>query len=301
MNVLVTGGAGFIGSHLVDKLVDDGHDVTVIDSAYTGHNFNPRATYIFDDCSDPKCTVPVVNGMDWVFHMAANPSVSRSVSDPVSSNKNNLQSTLTVLEACKAHGVKKVVLSSSSSVYGSHEGLCVETQPAKPMTPYALQKHASEQYGLMYHQFHGVPFVALRYFNVFGPRQSPVSVYSGVISRFSEAALKNQPVHVYGDGNQCRDFTYVSDIVSANIYAAKSDMVGTVTNVATGRSTTLLDVVSCLENACGVELKKVFHPARNGDIYTSKACTKSSRQLGFSTSVTFQTGLVKTLEWFKNP
>jgi len=303
-NVLVTGGAGFIGSHLVDRLLKDGHKVTVLDNITTGRNYNPAAKFIVTgggDCSDPDEVEEAFEYTDWVFHLAANPSVSLSVNNPRSSNINNLDTTLVLLETCRRHNVKRVVLSSTSAVYGSHEGFCSENQCPKPKTPYALQKYASEQYCQMYWWYHMIPTVSLRYFNVFGPRQSPSSPYSGVISKFCEAVIHNKPVTIHGDGGQCRDFTYVSDIVEANIHAAtNSDVIGKSINIATGRSHTLNEVLSQLESICGTKIERHYDLPRNGDIYTSKASTELATSLDFKVSVPFETGLRSTLEWFRN-
>ena len=200
----------------------------------------------------------------------------------------------------KREHIKKVVLSSTSAVYGNHEGFNSEYQPVNPKTPYALQKYASERYGFMYDEYHQVPFVALRYFNVFGPRQSPSSPYSGVISKFIDSAINNKPVTIFGDGCQCRDFTYVSDIVDANIWAMESCVTPKVLNVATGRSVTLLEALKCVESICRTEISVTYGPKRDGDIYTSKASIQTLSSLGFKTQTTFESGIEKTIDWALN-
>lgn len=300
MIALVTGGAGFIGSHLVERLIKEGLYVKVLDTQSTNIIESSNVEYITGDCSDINCLNKVIKNVDYIFHLAANPSVSLSIENPLPSNKNNLDSTLSLLEVCRNINIKRFIFSSTSAIYGLQEGISDESQCAKPISPYALQKYTSEQYCNFYNVYFNIPTVSLRYFNVFGPRQSFNSSYSGVISRFCNAIVNKHPVNIFGDGNQCRDFTYVSDIVEANIHAATSaNVIGKTINIATGNSRTLNQVVSHLETITSTKIDINYHPARKGDLYTSKACIKLATSLDFKACVSFENGLSSTLNWYK--
>lgn len=301
MIALVTGGAGFIGSHLVERLIKEGFYVKVLDTQSTNIIDSSNVEYITGDCSDINCVNKAIKNVDYIFHLAANPSVSLSIENPLSSNKNNLDSTLTLLEVCRNIVIKRFIFSSTSAIYGLHEGISEENQCAKPISPYALQKYTSEQYCNFYNVYFNIPTVSLRYFNVFGPHQSFNSPYSGVISRFCNAIVNNQSVNIFGDGNQCRDFTYVSDIVDSNIHAAiNPNVIGKTINIATGYSRTLNQVISQLETITSKKIDINYYPARKGDLYTSKANIKLASSLDFKACVSFENGLKTTLNWYKN-
>ncbi len=311
MKALVTGGAGFIGSHLAEALARRGVDVTVLDNLSGGREANlawrlagAPVELVKGSVTDGPLLTRLLAGCDWVFHQAAMPSVPRSVLEPVLSNAQNLDATLQLLVASREAGVKRFVFASSSAIYGDsevspkHEGL-----PPNPLSPYGLQKYAAERYGQLFHQLYGVPTVALRYFNVFGPRQAFDSPYSGVIARFCTAFLRGEPPVIFGDGSQSRDFTYVDNVVAANLAAAEApaeQVAGRVFNVAAGNSITLLDLVHGLAVISGRDLKPDFQPARAGDVKHSRAdISAAQRALGFAPSVDWAEGLRRTYEWYR--
>ena len=311
MKALVTGGAGFIGSHLAEALVRRGVDVTVLDNLSGGREANlawrvagAPVELVKGSVTDGPLLTRLLAGCDWVFHQAAMPSVPRSVLEPVLSNSQNLDATLQLLVASREAGVKRFVFASSSAIYGDsevspkHEGL-----PPNPLSPYGLQKYAAERYGQLFHLLYGVPTVALRYFNVFGPRQAFDSPYSGVIARFCTAFLRGEPPVIFGDGSQSRDFTYVDNVVAANLAAAEAPperVAGQVFNVAGGNSITLLDLVQRLTSISGRELKPAFQPARAGDVQHSRAdISAAQRALGFAPTVDWGEGLRRTYQWYR--
>lgn len=311
---LVTGGAGFIGSHLVEQLLVRGHDVSVVDDLSTGRAANLEAATAAARAAgasgSPVCTVgdladltvatSAVAGMDYVLHQAAMPSVPRSVADPISSNRTNVDATLNVLVAARDAGVKRVVFAGSSAVYGDAPEMPKhEDMPTRPLSPYALQKLVGEQYLSLFTSLYGLETVSTRYFNVFGPRQDPSSPYSGVISLFVRAALDGTPPTIYGDGGQTRDFTYVSNVVDGVLRAAVTPGVaGQVINVATNGRVSLNQLWDEVQRLLGTSLTASYGPVRAGDVRDSQAAIdKADRLLGYRPSVTFEEGLRRTVEW----
>ena len=304
---LVTGGAGFIGSHLVDALLDQGFRVRVIDDFSSGREENladarGRFELLRGDFTDPEVAARAVEGVELVFHQGAVPSVPRSVAEPVRTNRVNVDGTLAVLEAARGAGVRRLVYAASSSAYGDTEVLPkVETLPADPRSPYALQKHVGEVYCRLYHELYGLETVALRYFNVFGPRQDPRSTYAAVVPRFATACLRGEPPRIHGDGEQSRDFTYVADTVRANLLAADAPgAVGRVINVAGGRRITMNRLLAEIQEIVGSELEPIHEPARPGDVRHSLADLSRARDLlGFEPAVPLAEGLRRTIESLK--
>jgi UDP-glucose 4-epimerase len=305
MQVLVTGGAGFIGSNLVDVLVDDGHSVRVLDDLYTGYaeNVNPKADLVKASVADEDAVRAAVDGVELVFHEAAHRAVLRSVEQPLATDTANTHGTLTVLKAALDAGVRRVVYASSSSVYGGAEILPTpESAPLLPRSPYAVTKLVGEHYCRVFSDLYGLETVALRYFNVFGPRQRPDSAYAAVIPLFIEALRSGQPPEVHGDGKQSRDFTYISDVVAANLAAAGAPAdacSGKAYNVAAGTTHSLLDILGLLGELLGVQPEPVHTDPRPGDVRSSQADpTAARRDLGFDCSVAFADGMARTLDWF---
>ena len=305
--VLVTGGAGFIGSHLVDALLARGDTVRVLDNFSTGKRENLASTLaqielIEGDLRDPDAVAQAVSGVEVVFHLGALPSVPRSVTDPLTSHEVNSTGTLRLLLAARDAGVRRVVVASSSSVYGDTPTLPkVETMATSPRSPYAISKLASEQYASSFAQLFNLETVALRYFNVFGPRQDPHSYYAGVIPRFCMAAWRGEPCVIYGDGQQSRDFTFVTDVVEANLLAAAApEASGHIFNIAGGGQTTLLDVVALLRELTGQVLEVRHEAPRAGDVRHSLAAIfKAQELLGYQPRVRFVEGLERTLWWYR--
>ncbi len=304
-NVLVTGGAGFIGSHLVDALVARGDSVRVLDDLFSGarENVHPRAELVVGSVADPTAVRPGVDGAEVVFHQAAHRAVLRSVEDPLATDTANVHGTLTVLEAAAGAGVRRFVYASSSSVYGGAEELPTpETAPTLPRSPYAVSKLTGEHYCRVFTELHGLETVALRYFNVYGPRQRPDSAYAAVIPLFIDALRRKEPPTVHGDGRQSRDFTYVSDVVAANLTAAEAPAArcsGNAYNVAGGVAESLLELLGVLTRILGVEVEPVHTAPRPGDVrHTCADPTAAARDLGFHCEVGFEAGLRKTVDWF---
>ncbi len=310
MKALVTGGAGFIGSHLAEALCRRGAGVVVLDDLSLGSERNlawrkpgDALELVHGDAGDATLLTKLLPGCDWVFHLAAMPSVPRSVAEPVLSNRHNLDAALSLLVAARDARVKRFLFASSSAIYGDAAvDAKVETLPPAPLSPYALQKYAAEKYGQLFHQLYGLPVVSFRYFNVFGPRQSFDSPYSGVIARFCTAALQGTRPTIFGDGTQSRDFTYVENVVAANLLAAEAEegkVAGRVFNCATGGSVSLLDLVSELNHLTGQSLAPVFEPARAGDILHSRADIRAAGDtLGYRPLVGWKEGLKRTLEFY---
>jgi nucleoside-diphosphate-sugar epimerase len=305
-NYLVTGGAGFIGSHLSEALVQRGHRVRVVDNFATGYERNLRqgVEFVKGDLADPVVASSAVRGMDYVLHQAAIPSVPRSVEKPVESHRANVDAMLNLLVAARDSGVKRLVFAGSSSVYGDTEVLPkTETMPTNPLSPYALQKLTSEMYGQMFSRLYGMETVTTRYFNVFGPRQDPGSPYSGVISLFIKALHEKQRPVIYGDGEQTRDFTYVANVVDGVIRAAETPGVGgEVFNVATNSRISLNQLLATLNQIFGTNLEPIYKEARKGDVRDSQAdITKARRLLGYEPTVGLEEGLRETVKWFTAP
>jgi nucleoside-diphosphate-sugar epimerase len=302
---LVTGGAGFIGSHISEALVQHGHRVRVADSLVTGYRRNLRdgVEFIEADLADAAAAAAVINGMDYVIHQAAIPSVPRSVKNPVESHRANVDGMLNVLVAARDAKVKRVVFAGSSSVYGDLPTLPKrEDMPTNPMTPYALQKLTSEQYGQMFTRLYGLEVVTTRYFNVFGPRQDPGSPYSGVISLFIKALLAGTRPVIYGDGGQTRDFTFVTNVVDGVLRAVEvPEAAGQVFNVATGGRVSLNELLAVLKKIVGSDVEPIYEAGRTGDVRDSQAdITKAERVLGYRPTVTLEDGLRQTVAWFRS-
>jgi nucleoside-diphosphate-sugar epimerase len=306
--VLVTGGAGFIGSNIVDALLADGsYTVRVLDSFATGHRGNlahclSDIELVEGDMRDVETVEEAVDGVQLILHEAALPSVSRSVKAPVTTNAVNVEGTLKLLSAARRAGVKRVVLASSSSVYGDgHELPKSEEMPPRPMSPYAVTKLAAENFCRVFSEIYGLETLALRYFNVFGPRQDPTSQYSGVIARFATCALKNIPYRVYGDGLQSRDFSFIDNIVHANLLALRAPRVtGEVVNVACGERITLLDMIAILNSLVGREIAVEFVPPRPGEVRHSQAAIgRAAELLDYRPVVDFREGLARTFAWYR--
>ena len=303
---VVTGGAGFIGSHIVDALLADGAKVRVLDDLSNGFPENlegtgDRAEVIRGDVRDAEVVRRAIAGAEVVLHLAALGSVQRSVDDPLASNDVNVRGTLNVLLAARDNGVRRVVFSSSSSVYGDNATLPKsEDLAAEPISPYAVSKLAGENYTRAFCRIFGIETVCLRYFNVFGPRQRPDSQYAAVIPRFLRWALERRPLAVYGDGLQSRDFTYVDNVVAANLLAARvAGVSGRVFNIACGTRYSLLDIVASLEKIVGHRLEREHREARRGDVRHSQADIAAAREaLGFQVRVDFHEGLRRTWHAF---
>jgi nucleoside-diphosphate-sugar epimerase len=304
-NYLVTGGAGFIGSHISEELIRRGHRVRVVDSLVTGYQRNLRDGVEFEqgDLADPAVARAAVAGMEYVIHQAAIPSVPRSVEKPEESHRANIDATLQVLLASRDARVKRVVFAGSSSVYGDTEVLPkTEVMPTNPLSPYALQKLMGEMYLQMFTRLYGLETVTTRYFNVFGPRQDPGSPYSGVISLFIKALSEGTRPVIYGDGEQTRDFTYVSNVVDGVLRAAETPGVsGHVFNVATNSRISLNQLLGTLKKIFGSTVEPIYQEARPGDVHDSQAdIAKAEKMLGYRPTVGLEEGLRKTVDWFRS-
>ena len=303
---LVTGGAGFIGSHIAEELLRRGEGVRIVDSLITGKRQNlahlQQAEFIQGDLADLDVARRAVEGVEYVLHQAAIPSVPRSVEDPITSNRANIDASLNVLVAARDAGVRRVVYAGSSSAYGNTPTLPkVETMPTAPLSPYALQKLVAEQYCQMFTQLYGLETVTIRYFNVFGPRQDPSSPYSGVISLFIRALVEGRQPTIYGDGGQTRDFTYVANVVDGVLRACQApDASGEVINVATGGRISLNELFAVVKQLTGAGVDPIYAETRAGDVRDSQAdITKARRLLGYEPIVRFEQGLENTVEWFR--
>jgi nucleoside-diphosphate-sugar epimerase len=303
---LITGGAGFIGSHLAEELVRRGEQVRVVDSLVTGKRQNlahlKGIEFREGDLAELDVARKSVQGVDYVLHQAAIPSVPRSVEDPITSNRANIDATLNVLVAARDAGVGRVVYAGSSSAYGNAPTLPkVETMPTAPLSPYALQKLVAEQYCQMFTELYGLETVTIRYFNVFGPRQDPSSPYSGVISLFISALCDGRRPTIFGDGGQTRDFTYVANVVDGVLRACSAPSAsGEVINVATGGRVSLNELFQAVRSITGAKVEPVYAEPRAGDVRDSQAdIEKARRLLGYEPLVEFDRGLEKTVEWFR--
>jgi len=304
---LVTGGAGFIGSNIVAELLAQGATVRVVDNFATGRrenlvSFASQIDFREVDICDLTALKASFGGVDVVLHQAAIPSVPKSVIDPITSHNADLTGTLYVLWAAKEAGVKRVVYAASSSAYGDSPQLPKqEEMPSRTISPYGLMKYVGEEYCRLFTELYGLETVSLRYFNVFGPRQDPSSQYSGVLSRFITAMLDGERPVIFGDGEQSRDFTYVANVVRANLLASHaSGAIGKMYNVACGCRVSLNAVVRILNSILGTSLEPIYQPPRIGDIRHSLAdISRASRDLGYEPLVGFEEGLRMTVEWYR--
>jgi nucleoside-diphosphate-sugar epimerase len=303
---LVTGGAGFIGSNLVDALLERGHDVRVLDNFSTGDRRNlmhvaGAIEIVEGDLRSFERALTAVRGCELVLHQGALPSVPRSVRDPLTSNDTNATGTLNILLAARETGVQRVVYASSSSCYGLTPGdVKQEDMPVAPLSPYGVSKYAGEAYCRSFTEVYGLETVALRYFNVFGPRQNPVSEYAAVIPNFIAAALLGEPATIYGDGEQARDFTYIDNVIAANLAAATAPGVaGEVFNIGCGRRSTINALIAAIGDIAGTEIQTRYAPARAGEVRTSQAdVTKAREWLGYQPRIDIREGLGRTFEYF---
>jgi len=306
MRYVVTGGAGFIGSNIVDELVRRGHRVVVFDDLSSGHQANlalsaGKMEFRKGSICDPATLAAACRGADYVLHLAARTSVPRSVAEPLETNQVNVEGTLNVLLAARDANVKRVVFAASSSAYGETPALPkVETMQPEPISPYGVSKLTGELYAQVFDRVYGLETVSLRYFNVFGPRQDPNSQYSGVLSRFITALLENQPPVVYGDGEQSRDFTYVANVVDATLRSCEAPGAsGKVLNVGTGQRFTLNETLRLLGKITGKNATARYDPPRAGDIKDSQAdITLARKILAYEPTIGFEEGLRRTWEWY---
>jgi nucleoside-diphosphate-sugar epimerase len=305
---LITGGAGFIGGHLVDELLRRGDEVVVFDDYSTAPKENldrvrNSIQIIEGDVRDADALLKAMKGVDYVLHEAALGSVPRSVRDPQSTHGVVCTGTLNALVAARDNGVKRFVHASSSSVYGDTPELPKrETMPFRPKSPYALSKVAAEEYVRLFHEVYGLETVALRYFNVFGPRQNPVGAYAAVVPLFAKAILAGESPVIHGDGSQSRDFTYVENVVLANMLAIKApkEALGRPYNIGAGGQISLLELVQALAKEIGVSARPTFGPRRTGDIdHSNASIEEASKMLGYSVKVGFEEGIRRTLDWYR--
>jgi len=307
--VLVTGGAGFIGSNLTEVLLHKGHFVRVLDDFSTGKRENlifdqeyPPLEIIEGDIRDLRTCQKTMKGIDYVFHQAALPSVQRSIEDPESSNAVNVGGTLNILLAAREERVKRVTYASSSSIYGDTPTLPKhEEMPSDPLSPYALQKYIGEQYCRLFCKLYGLDTISLRYFNIFGPKQDPNSIYSAVIPRFIDALLRGRPPIIFGDGEQSRDFTYIENVVQANLLAMSAEHLhGEAVNIACGKRTSLNQLLSVMKGILGSKLSPIYQEPRQGDVRHSLAEINKAKQiLNYEPKVGIEVGLGKTVEFFR--
>ncbi len=308
MRYLVTGGAGFIGSNVVDELLRRGQTVAVLDDLSSGKEANlsgarGKIEFVHGSITELDTVQKACRGADYVLHLAARTSVPRSVKEPLETNRVNVDGTLNVLVAARDAQVQRVVFAASSSAYGETPTLPkVETMPAEPISPYGVSKLTGEVYMQVFGRVYGLQNVSLRYFNVFGPRQDPGSPYSGVLSRFCSALLDGAQPVVYGDGEQSRDFTYIDNVVDATLRACQAPQAsGKVFNVGTGNRYTLNHTLKLLEKISGTPAKPKYDPPRNGDIRDSQADISLARKLlGYNPGLGFEEGLRRTWEWYSS-
>ena len=306
---LVTGGAGFIGSHIVRRLVRENQLVRVIDNFSTGHSMYlidvlDSIEFVEGDLADPRVSDEAVMDVAYVLHQAAVPSVQRSVCDPIGTNRSNVTATLNVLESCRKAGVRRLVFAASSSAYGDTEILPkTEEMSPNPLSPYALQKLVGERYCKLYYDLYGLETVSLRYFNVFGPGQDPHSEYSAVIPKFITKILAKEPVTIYGDGEQSRDFTYIENVVEANLLALRAiEVPGNVCNIGCGDHLTLNTLIGLLEEILGIKADVTYTASKAGDVRHSLAdITRARRLLGYEPKVMVKEGLRRTVQAFMTP
>jgi nucleoside-diphosphate-sugar epimerase len=311
LKALVTGGAGFIGSHLAEALCRRGDTVIVLDDLSSGtlDNLAWRAPaheleFVQGDAGDDVLLKRLISDCDCVFHLAAMPSVQQSIIAPLESNRRNLNTTLHLFVAARDAGVRRVVFASSSSVYGEAKAETErEAVRPEPLSPYAVQKGAAEQYAQLFHRLYGLPIVTLRYFNVFGPRQDDDSPYAGVVARFCKAILNCHPITIYGDGQQSRDFTYIDNVVSANLLAAEAPeakIAGRIFDCATGTSVSVIELAGALADLTGRPLAQSLEPSRVGDIRDSRANISAiESELGYRVLLGWKEGLRRTLDFYR--
>ena len=305
---LITGGAGFIGSNIAHELVRRGEKVRIVDNFSTGSMRNisdifDRIELIEADVRDLESMRRAMEGVDFVLHQAALPSVARSVSDPIATSEVNISGTLNMLVAARDAGIKRFVYAASSSAYGNTPALPKrEDMEPCPLSPYAVSKLAGEHYCRIFYQLYGLETVSLRYFNVFGPGQDPLSQYSAAIPKFVTSMFEGKPITVYGNGNQSRDFTYVQNVVNANLLACKSpDLKGEVMNIACGNGISLNQLISALEEIMSVRANVIRTDPRAGEVLHSCAdISKARAWIGYEPAITFNEGLSKTVKWFAN-
>jgi UDP-glucose 4-epimerase len=304
---LVSGGAGFIGSHLTEELVRRGHTVRVVDSLITGKRRNldhiSGVEFVEGDLADMNVATRAAAGMNYVLHQAAIPSVPRSVKDPITSNRANIDATLNILVAARDAGVKRLVFAGSSSEYGDTPTLPKrEDMATSPLSPYALQKVVGTEYCAMFTRLYGFETVVIRYFNVFGPRQDPGSPYSGVISLFATALIEGRQPVIYGDGEQTRDFTYVANVVDGVLRACEAPHApGQAINVACGTRISLNELLRVMNKIVGTDIQAIYQDPRAGDVRDSQAdITKARELLGYTPIVGLEEGLQHTLEWCRS-
>jgi nucleoside-diphosphate-sugar epimerase len=307
MKYLVTGGAGFIGSNIVEELVRRGQSVTVLDDLSAGKESNlaevrQKITFVKGSITDLETVHKATQGADYVVHLAARTSVPRSVKDPIETNQVNIDGTLNVLVAARDAKAKRVVFAASSSAYGETPTLPkVETMQPEPISPYGVTKYVGELYGQVFGRVYGLENASVRYFNVFGPRQDPTSQYSGVLSRFMLAVIEGEPPTVYGDGEQSRDFTYIDNVVDETLRACEAPGAsGKVFNGGTGARITLNQVLKLLEKITGKKIEAKYDPPRAGDIRDSQADVSLAKKiLGYTPKVMFEEGLRRTWDWYE--
>jgi nucleoside-diphosphate-sugar epimerase len=308
MKFLITGGAGFIGSNIVEELVARKHFVRVLDNFSTGkmenlEPFRDKIEVVKGDITNPADLRGALNGIEVVLHQAALRSVPRSIDDPFSSNEVNITGTLKLLLEAREQKIRRVVYASSSSVYGDSKKIPQnEADATSPISPYAVSKLAAENYCSVFAKTLGLQTVSLRYFNVFGPRQNPDSKYSAVIPKFIESATKSLPLEIHGDGEQSRDFTFIRNVVNANILAGTTEGVsGNVFNIACGKSYSVLDIARGIEKILAKKLEYNFLPARSGDVRATRAdITKAGKLLSYAPEIGFEEGLLRTVDWFRS-
>lgn len=311
MKALITGGAGFIGSHLAEALCRRGDEVVVLDDLSSGTLDNLAwrepahdLEFVQGDAGDDALLKQLIQGCDCVFHLAAMPSVEQSIDAPLESNRRNLEATLRLFLVARDAGLRRVVFASSASVYGEAKAESNrQAQRPQPLSPYAIQKYAAEQYAQLFHRLYALPVVTLRYFNVFGPRQNCDSPGAGVVARFCKAVLDYRPITIYGDGEQSRDFTYIDDVVSANLLAAeapKERIAGRIYDCATGTSVSVNELANAMAELTGRPLARTSQRSRIGDIRDSRASiTAIERGLGYRVSVNWKEGLRRTMESYR--
>jgi nucleoside-diphosphate-sugar epimerase len=310
--MVVTGGAGFIGSNLAEHLINLGYSVIVVDDLSTGRKQNltgwsekagDRFHFLQADINDTDQLRRTLNGVSYVFHLAAIPSVARSLENPAATQAANINGTLSVLIAARDAGVKRVVAASSSSIYGDEPNLPkIENRIGRCLSPYALSKFVTEEYCRLFSQLYGLETVALRYFNVFGPRQNPKSEYAAVIPRFSTSLLAGKPPVVFGDGEQSRDFTFIANVIDANWKAATTPGVaGDAFNIGCGVQTSLNQLIDKMNGILGSHIKPKYETARKGDVRHSTAdISKAAKMLGYIPAVSLETGLRHVMDWYRS-